>query len=268
MDIIIQGGIYKGTVETAKSYLTLDFVENVIISTWKNEDIPDKIDDDRITVIKSEKPEIFDGTDTFGVKIPITINLQLVSSREGIKKSTSDIVAKTRSDQKISLESMEKMNEFFHKHCHDTKRLFIDKSGPKGSICIVGTNSLFPFHPQDHIFWGFREDVEKIFDIPFLPKELHSIDFSRVYRGPIHIGAHYAARFDEKINKYIQNYWEYLSSTGPKTDKRNEAISLSKEMMDDIFKVFPPFEMYWEKYNSGYWYAAYSLQGEYYGKEW
>jgi hypothetical protein len=267
MDILIQGGIYKGTIDTALHYLNLSFVEKIIISTWKNEDIPDKIND-KIEIIKLDKPEIYDGVDTFGIKIPITINLQLLSSREGLKKTTSAIVAKTRSDQKISLDSMAKMNAYFLKHCREIKREFVDKSGPKGPVFVIGINSRWPFHPQDHVFWGFKSDVEKIFDIPLLAKELHSIDFSLVYRGPIHFGVYYAARFDGRVSNYIKNYCEYLTSSGPTTEKREEALSLSREMMDDIFRVFPPIEMYWEKYNSGYWYSDYASQGEYFGKEW
>ena len=258
MDIIIQGGIYRGTVETAKSYLKLDFVENVIISTWVNEKIPDTIQD-RILVIKSEKPEIVGN---------ITMNLQIVSSREGIKRSNSDIVAKTRSDQRISLDSMAKINAFFDKNKNSVSKRFIEGPGPQGPLCVLGISSPYAFHPQDHLFWGFKTDVEKIFDIPLMPMELHSYDWTTAYRFPIYLGANYAARFDASIENYLKNYKEYLSSTGEVTSKRAEALAVSKGIMDDIFKALPEIDMYWEKYNSGYWYKQYKSGGEYYGNGW
>ena len=44
MDVVIQGKIFPGTYDTAKCYTTLDFIDNVIISTWDDETIESEHD--------------------------------------------------------------------------------------------------------------------------------------------------------------------------------------------------------------------------------
>ena len=41
-------------------------------------------------------------------------------------------------------------------------------------------------------------------------------------------------------------------------------MNLYNTMRDKVFKVFPRIDMFWIKYNSGYWYHEYEPQGEYY----
>ena len=52
MDIVIQGPVYNYTLEFAEHYLQLEFVNNVIISCWKSDNI--ETNNPRIIVVKSD----------------------------------------------------------------------------------------------------------------------------------------------------------------------------------------------------------------------
>ena len=92
MNIIIQGGLYqKFTERVAHEYAAYDLVTKVVISTWEGEDIDhDSLKSDKILLLKSKLP------DNNG---PGNMNLQLVSSKEGLKLCDDGLVMKTRSDQ-------------------------------------------------------------------------------------------------------------------------------------------------------------------------
>jgi hypothetical protein len=252
MDIVIQGPIYPTTYDTAKQYLQLSFVERVIISTWNNESI--ESNDSNIEVVKSSTPEHFE-----------TMNYQIVSSFEGIKKSSSDIVAKTRSDQIISNTSIEKINNFVNKHIDESEILYSDGTKRKGNIFVIGMNRLFPFHPQDHLFWGYREDMYRLFDIPLKPEVMYRngcTDFTKVLQENIYLGSMYFKQFYPEIQFYMDNFKEYLLMNSPKDDAR----IFSQKIRDKVFKVLPKFiEMNWVKYGWNYYpYSWYPSVGEYY----
>jgi hypothetical protein len=256
MQIIIQGGMWKNTIETAEYYLQLNFVEKVILSTWNDTEVP-IINNNKIIVLKNVKPEISSGN----------LNYQIVSSLNGLKfvDSQDNIVAKMRSDQRIFHDSMKEMHEFFVKNSKIVELNYFDKIGPVAPIFVLGMGSHFPFHPQDHVFWGNKNDLWNLFNIPLMSGEIvtktNNTNFNIDLRQPIYLGANYCALFKPQILDYIKNFREYLTDNAP---KRNESMKLSEEIRDKIFKVFPRIKMYWIKYNSDYMYSLYEPQGEYY----
>lgn len=252
MDIVLQGPIWKNTINTAKQYLELPFINKVIISTWVDENIESSISD-RLEVIKSNKPVNGVGN----------MNLQIVSSLEGIKKTDSKIVAKMRSDQIINNDSMNYLYDFITKNINDTDLVYSDGTKRKGNVFVVGMNKTFPFHPQDHIFCGYREDILKVFDIPLKPERMKrdTADFTKEVRCPIYLGAMYFKQFYPEVQKYIDNFEEYLVDN----PKNLDAIILSEKTRDKVFKVLPKLNMVWEKYNwNAYPYSWYGSMGEYY----
>ena len=153
IDIVLQGPIWPTTLQTAVYYLELIFVNKVIISTWEEENI-EELNIPNIEIIKSPKPPFRPSATGLN-----TIDYQIVSSFEGIKKTTSDIIIKMRTDQTIHQEDMIMMNEFVFKGINDTDLIYRDGTKRKGNVYVLGLNRIFPFHPQDHVFWGYREDI-------------------------------------------------------------------------------------------------------------
>jgi len=252
IDIILQGPIWPTTLQTAIYYLELSFVEKVIISTWEGENI-DALGIPNIKIIKSNPPP--SKPSATGLN---TIDYQILSSFEGIKKSTSNIVVKMRTDQTIHQEDMIMMNEFVLKDINNTDLIYIDGIKRKGNVYVLGLNSIYPFHPQDHVFWGYREDIYRIFDIPFKP--IHITNEPGAFRDPSYIGAMYFKQFYPEVDYYLHNFKEYMIDNPPKMDAR----ILSENTRNQVFKVFPRIYMEWPKYNCNYPYDLYYPQGEYY----
>ena len=252
IDIVLQGPIWPTTLQTAVYYLELIFVNKVIISTWEEENI-EELNIPNIEIIKSPKPPFRPSATGLN-----TIDYQIVSSFEGIKKTTSDIIIKMRTDQTIHQEDMIMMNEFVFKGINDTDLIYRDGTKRKGNVYVLGLNRIFPFHPQDHVFWGYREDIYKIFNIPFKP--VHLINNPGFFRDPSYIGAMYFKQFYPEVELYLTNFREYMVDNPPKS----EAKILSEKTRDKVFKVFPRIHMEWPKYNCNYPYDLYYPQGEYY----
>lgn len=260
MDIVIQGKIFPGTYSTAKYYSKLDFIDKVIVSTWEGEG--GESTDKNIIIVKSPVP----------YTAPMNLNLQLVSTNAGLDKVTTEQTIKFRSDQMISKSSMEMLKRFTDKVGFETDTKYSDGSGPRGHIFAIGMGSHFPYHPQDHVFWGFTKDIKDLYSCP-LYKEGNEITpkfeggfENETVRIPCYFGAHYFAKFDPEVYDHIKNFKDYLVDTSP---NRGRAMKISANLRDKIFKVFPRVDMWWEKYNRGYMYDLYEPQGEYYyDEEW
>ena len=260
MDIVIQGKIFPGTYDTAKCYTTLDFIDKVIISTWDNESL--ESEDANIIIVKSPVP----------YTPPMNLNLQLASLNAGLSHVSSEFTMKFRSDQTVMRSSMNMLKRFTDNKGFDCKLNYSDGNGPKGKIYAVGMGSHFPYHPQDHIFWGYTEDIKSLYSCPMYEKHKPITPTfeggfeNQNVRIPCYFGAHYFAKFNPEVYDHIDNHRDFLLDHSP---RRNEAMKISEEIRDDIFGVFPRIKMWWEKYSTGYKYDLYEPQGEYYyDKEW
>ena len=254
----MQGGIWPGTLETAKMY-----AENycVIISTMEGESI--ESDHDNIKIIKSPMPEN---------RGQGNMNLQIVSSLAGVRAASCvplEITIKTRTDQRISIETLAKMIDIFH-------------NDPMCRICVLGNQSKFPFSSQDHLYIGYKEHLITLFDIPLNREPLtgtwgkkewgahqqadKGLDFNVHLRMPIYLGAMYYAKFYPEVKHYIENWREYLTDNAP---KRAEAMAFYDKVKNSLFRVLPKFPdaIWWEKMNCYYPYEMYEPQGEYYAPE-
>ena len=270
MDIIMQGGMWPGTIDTAENYIKHDFVENVIISTWTSEFKPNNERTEGIHIVYQKIPE----NPGQG-----NINLQILSSREGLRLSElSDtmIAAKTRTDQHISDDSLIQMNEIFSRHDHGSVKRFFDGSVyPLSHIFVLGLQTKFPFQTQDHIFWGFRRDLIQLFNCPLNQEPVtgqygkpewgnHAqrdvgLDFTKHLRMPIWLTGHYYARGYSVIYKMLENYKDYLCD-GAK--HQSASMDVYNAMIPYFFKPFPRVDIWWEKMGHDYPYAMYEQQGE------
>lgn len=250
MDFVVQGRVYQyETNELIKNLLALDFCDRIIVSCW--EDCANTDTSDKIKVVRSKPPEYAGDANR---------NLQIVSSLAGVRESSSTVCAKLRSDQIISVESLRLMNDF-HIENHEGSI-----KGQSGAVCVAGIFRPFPFHPRDHIFWGPKEELVKIFDIP-ISRELHNghREYSRISRAESYLGVHYAARFSEEAATFAGDAPEFLSDEAP---RRAEAMKLSDILTAQLFKPFPRIQFSWPKHGlSSYHYHVTEKMGEYWNEE-
>ena len=243
LDIVLQGPYSDYALDTAYQYLDLNFVNEVIISCWEDDIVPE-INHDRIRVVKSPIPDS-SGTGNR--------NLQIVSSLAGVKQTSATYVVKMRNDQRYTQESMIAMNDFFNAN--------YDKAIPTGAearIFTAGYFKDFPFHPRDHLYWGHRADLIKLFDIPLEDKGLHEklniekVELSHLYdcfiRTETYIAAHYYARFDPSIKKYLLMPERYLYDDAPFME---ETMAVSNKWKKKIFMSFPRkgIDLEWPTYD-------------------
>ena len=263
MNIIIQGPLYSDvshnnfTIGVANDYAEISEISKVILSTWENEDVDKSLfSSDKIVLLKNKPP------DNSG---PGNMNLQIVSTREAIKKCDEGLILKTRTDQHLFTDSFYKWMDHFDKNKSIDTLEYSDGTKQKNKIFLVGNNKYFPFHPQDHFFCGYKEDLQRLFNVPLWDSPAWTwqdapIDFSERLRPNIYIGINYYMQFYPEIQKFLLNEKDYLLDGSPKYD---EAMEYYTPIRDSIFGVFPRVEMWWAKHNSGYWYS-YEHGGEYY----
>ena len=247
IDIILQGPYKPYALETAKHYLNLDFVNNVIISCWQDDDTPNWFPKG-IYIVKNSLPKS-DGT--------ANRNLQIVSSLGGLKHANTKYAVKMRNDQRYTLDSMEKMYEFFHQHKSLPSDFISTGDKPYNKILTAGMFEGFPFHPRDGIFWGHTKDLIRLFSCPLEPISIHEKanigkrDYWKYYehfiRTESYLGSHYCANFNEIINKWLLKPEEYLYDNSP---RYNEALELSNVLTKQVFKSFPRegIDLEWKTY--------------------
>lgn len=218
-DIVLQGPANNYTAEIANHYAALPWVNKIIISCWNG---------DQITPDLHEKIQIVFNKDVVGGDA--NRNRQIVSSLNGIKKTTSETVIKMRGDQKVTLESMNLMNDYY-----DGERIHVASYFPA-----------YPFHPCDHWFWGPRDLLLQLFDIPLdSTPEQYFGDYETITRPEAYIAMWYAAANDYRAVKMVENPQKYIVDDAPNF---NEALNVSNEIMDNLFRPFPRVHFDWPKH--------------------
>jgi hypothetical protein len=205
-----------------EEYAKLDFVDKIILSTYQNDiQLPPYVD-----VVLNEV------IDPPGVG---NRNLQINTSRNGLKNVNSEFVVKMRTDQYIRLPSMEMMYDFASKHVKNNL------------MCVLGMYTRFPYHPRDHVFWGRTEDLINLFDIPYDPDPIPNPqqDYRFKTRAETYIGQFYYARFDPSIIEHIQNPLKYTVDTAPNL---HEALEKDFAIRDKLFLPFPKISLAWPKH--------------------
>jgi len=249
IDIVIQGALMDNTINTATYYSQLDFVDNIVVSTWESEreklqNIPEL---DKVKFVFSKLPTHDGGGN---------VNYQIISSKNGISECSNNVVVKMRSDQTIVLDDMRMLDRFYNKF----------REGDEMFVLGMGTHH--PYHPQDHVFWGPRKSLEKLFECPLSTwPSYHNPNFSTThYRAPMYLGAYYYSTLSDTAKYHFDNPKDYLFDGA---SKRNEAFEEYYKIQGKGFKVFPRVRMDWHKYRQGYMYDFYAAQGEvYYDDKW
>lgn len=273
-DIILQGPISKNfvngsiidTLDVANEYSKAWFVNKVIISTWNGEEIPKKYEDnDKIIIIQNEKV-----TPHYN-----NMNLQLKSTKEGLKYCTSKYAVKMRSDQLIFPNSFSMMKAFVDFYVDDITIKFTDGTKPNGYVFVHGIDANHPYLLQDHIWWGYTEDIKKVFSCDYLEQYISDLPpngdssyYDDKFNIPAWIGFNYMRKFDDRVEKHFQNQPEYMYKISP---RRGEALEVYQELREKMFKPFPKIDMFWIKRfpidNGRYPYPMYMIQKHYFYEE-
>ena len=266
IDIVLQGPLNDNVILITEYYLELDFVNNIILSCWEDDIVPE-IKNDRIIIVQNPKPlQVGSGNK----------NLQIVSSLNGLKKCTTEFVIKIRNDQRYTHESMYKMYRFYEEYKERKMTFYYDENRPKNRICVSGNFAEFSFHPRDHLFWGNKEDLIDLFSLPLDTwaitdkiKYIQPCDYSLYYeyfiRSETYLGAHYLTNFNQKINYYLLDPKKYLYDN---SEYYQETKELSDKITPQIFKSFPRegIELEWYKYKWKIY--PYESQRERFGERW
>lgn len=265
MDIVLQGKYSDVTDRVIDAYLKLPFVNEIIVSCWKDNKKPSS-NSTKVRFLINSYPET-PGTDNR--------NLQIVSSLEGLRKCRTKFSAKMRTDQIYSYDSMMKMYDLFMKDNHKEASYEFDKTRPFGKIFVAGVYPTLLFHPRDHIFWGYTEDLIALFDIPLeynglsdkirIPKDRLANYYPFYTRTETYIGAHYAAKFDERVNVFLLEDHKYLHDNSPAW---RDTYEISEDLMPKMFKSFPRtgIDIEWPTKNlSSY---PYDEQKQWYNESW
>lgn len=206
----------------------------IILSTWKGENF-EQVDGVEILYNKDPGASILDKK-TGQLN---NINRQIVSTLHGLKKVSTPLVLKIRSD--IVLESNEFLN-FFEKFKERNKNYSIFKE--RLLICekYCRPSGMFPYHISDWFIFGYTEDLIKLFDVPLENSE----DDNWFYRNNLtlshkigyfpHFRHRYCAEqyiWHKCISKYFPINFNHMF------DFSNENIKSSNLFLVDNFVVLP-----------------------------
>lgn len=238
IDIVLQGALNEYAVEVANHYAELDFVNRIILSCWQGDPYI-LVRNEKTIVLRNERVDPGVGNR----------NLQIKSSHEGLKFCQTNVSVKMRNDQKVSHDSMKMMYEYYSLYSFSV----VNK------IFVAGIFPTFPFHPRDHIFWGWTSNLKLLFNIPTDDESL-SDDYTKYMRSEAYICMWYYAKFSDEAANMVWYKEDYLLDNSP---RRNEAIELTKEL--DLFKPFPKIDFEWPKYGMKSYHYQYTkdVYGEY-----
>lgn len=222
LDVVLQGECSLFTLDIIQEYKKLDFVGNIILSSYHNHLIYHLNND-----IKFVDNEIINPKG-LGNR-----NLQINTSRNGIHKVSSEYTIKMRTDQFIRLHSMNMMYDYWLKNMRD------------GLLFVLGMYTAFPYHPRDHLFWGKTSDLIKLFDVPFDIDRGNIQNYDYNTRAETYIGQFYYARFDPSITDHINNPLLYTVDKAPLL---NEALNKDFAIRNSVFAPFPRVSMAWPKH--------------------
>lgn len=237
IDVVLQGPYTGFTDEVIESYLNIKCIGKIIVSCW-DKDKKQEYESDRVKFVRNDVYPSYPGV--------LNVNMQLITSLNGVKASDAKYVMKMRSDQKVNHQGMINMFNYFL----DNKE--------KEKIYICGNIFTYLFHPRDHIFMGHKEDMINLFDIPFEKNKTcqqigvnryNSSGYMHLFTRPeTYIGAYYCSRFDSRVSEIVNDHARYLYDNSPEWKYSKQ---VSNEVMKKCFKSFPRegIDLIWPKNN-------------------
>jgi len=173
ISVIIQGPIFNilnsGSEYTLKSILSVRKYlpdSEIILSTWKQ--------DYDISSYKIDKLVMSDDPGGISMKLnktlPYNLNRQILSTKNGLMVATRKYVVKLRSDSVLVNSNF--LNYFSRFNIRTTENNYFSRRVLTCSISSFNPSKKEKrlFNASDWFFFGYKEDIQKIFDIPFQQK--------------------------------------------------------------------------------------------------
>lgn len=153
LSFIIQGPFYPEWTTNLCHSIRYFFPKSEIIVSSYNEEISPELYNQRV------KNEFISGS-------MWNIDAQINTSRNGIQCATNQYVVKLRSD--LLLKSNRLMGTFnaLDWPSYNNKKVFTKRIG----VCNLYSHRGLPMFLSDHIYIGLKDDLTKLFDIPFYGK--------------------------------------------------------------------------------------------------
>lgn len=165
ISVIVQGAIIPGVTEvTLRSIRNCLPSATIILSTWEDGDIDETLFD---LIIRSKDPGAIAEMHIPELAIikPNNINRQIVSTNAGLNAAKTKYALKIRTD--FCIKHCGFLN-FFDKYalrCDDLK-LFDHRV-----VSVLGDKpEMKPFFPYDFTFFGLRDDLKLLFNVPLMTK--------------------------------------------------------------------------------------------------
>lgn len=249
--IVLQGPLMLAdnfTVESALFYKRCYPDAFIIVSTWND------ADEDALRSLKNK------GVEVVVSQLPsapghLNINYQVVSTLAGIRKAKemgADYVCKTRTDQRLyhpnALNYLWNLVKLFPVNNEDFQH---DQSERFVSVCMPYGDMFYPYCISDFLYFGFIDDIEKMFLIPQDNREKGKGGKGMTRRN---IAQNLIAPEIQIIRSYIDSmggnsectveaYWKFM---------KNHVISINR---DEIGLFWPKYEnRYSENRHFGYFY--------------
>lgn len=174
ISVVVQGPVLKPVEGLSGEGITHQCLKSIrknfpgaeiILSTWRGEDIKGLPYD---ILIENEDP----GAQICHERLPLlnNVNRQIVSTREGLKLASRPYAIKVRSDMLFTGTGF---LEFFGRYpARCSEWTFLRERVINCSVFAKNPRRQFPFpyHPGDWFFFGHRDDLLAIWDIPLAPE--------------------------------------------------------------------------------------------------
>lgn len=265
LSIVIQGPIVPNFKSNLKSIYKFFPNSEVIVSTWNNESLILEEFCKNLIVIYNEDVGgiVYENTGIIN-----NVNRLILSTRSGIKASSKKYLMKLRSDMFVTSNSI----LYFYNSCINKFLLKDNFSCFENRILVweyytrhLQSRYPYPFHISDIFYLGLRNDIEKLFNIPFLTYEENNYYLNKRPKVDLYTNA---------INKYAPEQYIILSFIKHNTDldinleyqwdltndnsSKYESFLVSNFVVCDIKKYGIIFNKY--KFTLCDWLSVYSFQ--------
>ena len=240
ISVIVQGPIHKqGTKKTLKSIRKYLPNAEIILSTWENSNV-DGLDFNILVLNKDPGVTIFENKENK----TNSINRIIISSKNGIENATRKYVLRIRSDLILKNANILKLTDDFN--VRDNKvslfkqRIFAYDIFSIKYDCKNNVRQRMLFHISDWCYFGLKEDVLELFNLPLVLEPA----FSRYFEN--------TKKQVDDIHK--ERFWkmspeQYLTSENAKKIIKNfdfknylditpENIEISEKFIINNFRVF------------------------------
>lgn len=173
LSFIVQGPVYNAINNSKRLSVTCRALNSIrenfpeaelILSTWEGGNV-DNLTYDVLVLNKDPGSEIMHPS---GVRH--NVNRQIVSTMAGLKVASRKYIIKTRTDVVFTHNKCLDYLFCYQKRSDDYR--FTKERVLVASVTSVNPNKYlqFPYHPCDWFYFGLKEDMIDIFDIPFFPE--------------------------------------------------------------------------------------------------